>query len=251
MVTETSYAVGKGTPILALVEEILLQRGYTRYVIDQSRADAVAPDNHTWQLAERATWLTVVNELLGMVGYAGVWSDWNGYLRCHPYQRPIERPAEWYLSADPATSILGDDAEIEFDFHAAYNKWVGVQSNNLDDATPPVEGAGIYTMTNDNDGPTSIQARRGLTLVRREDFEVTSQADLITQVQAMADADMSVPTTIAVSTAPLPLAWHFDRYQVDDPAIGAVSEVLGTSWRLPLTGERMTHTWSVLSGVQS
>lgn len=245
-----SYSVPAGTPILGRVEEVLQQRGFTRYVIDQDRGDAVTPDARVWQMSDNATWLGVVNELLGMIGYAGVWSDWNGALRCAPYQRPVDRPHEWYLPADAWTSILGVDAEIEYDYHAAYNRWVGVRSNNIDDVAP-VEGNGVYTLTNDSDGITSIDARRGLVLTRKEDFEVTGQADLITRVQAMADADMSIPTTISTTTGPMPLAWHFDRYLLDDEAIGPPSDVLGTGWSLPLNGDDMRHTWSVLSGVRS
>ncbi len=245
-----SYSIAKGTPILGRIEEILLARGFTKYIIDQSRADAVAPDNRVWQLADNRTWLNVVNDLLGMVGYQGVWSDWNGALRCQAYQRPVERAAEWYLPADAWTSVLGDDAEVEFDYFAAYNRWVGVRSNNIED-TAPVEGDGIYTYSNDSDGITSIEARRGLVLTRKEDFEVASQADLVTQVLAMADADSTVPTRINTTTGPLPLCWHADRYLVDSPAIGPPSDVLGVSWNLPLNGDPMTHSWSVLSGVRS
>ncbi len=244
-----SFSVAKSTPILDQVEEILTTKGFTKYIIDRSRADAVTPDGQVWQLSDNKTWLNVVNDLLGMVGYQGIWSDWNGALRCQPYQRPIDRAAEWYLAADQ-WSILGEDVEIEFDYHQAYNRWIGVRSNNIEDAAP-VEGDGIYTLTNDTDGVTSIEARRGLVLTRKEDFEVTSQADLVSRVQSMADADMSVPTGIRTTTGPLPLGWHFDRYLIDDPRVGIPSEVLDTSWTLPLNGDPMSHTWSVLSGVQS
>lgn len=244
-----SYSVGKFNRILDRVEEILIARGYTKYIIDQSRADAVCPDNRVWQIGDNATWLTVVNDLLQMIGYQGVWSDWDGRLRCQPYQRPIDRPYEWYLSADEWTSILGAESEIEYDFHDAPNRWVGVRSNNIEDA-PPVEGDGIVTLTNDSDGITSIEARRGLIITKRVDFEVASQADLIVQVIATADADASIPTTITTTTGTMPTAWHFDRYLVDDPGIGQPTDVLSTSWTMPLDGGEMTHNWSVLSGVR-
>lgn len=244
-----AYSITKGDSILSRVEDILLGRGYRLYVIDQTRADAVAPDSRTWALDQAVTWLSVVNELLGMIGYQGVWSDWNGYLRCERYQRPIERAAEWYLSTDSSVSILGAAADVEFDYHAAPNRWVGIRQNNPED-TAPVEGAGVYTLQNDSFGPTSIDARGGLVLTRQEGFDVATQADLVSQVEAMADADSSVPTSIATTTAPLPLAWHFDRYLLNDPAIGPPSEVLGTQWSLPLDGGDMTHVWTVLSGVE-
>lgn len=245
-----SYAVAKGAPVLEEVENILISRGYTRYIIDQSRYDAVVPDNRTWVLDPAIHWLTIVNDLLAMVGYAGIWSDWNGYLRCEQYVRPNDRAHEWYLPADAYDSILGDDAEIEFDFHQSYNRWVGVRSNNPEDAAP-VEGDGVYTYENDDIGPSSISARRGLVLTRQESLDVATHADLISRVLSMADADMSVPTSITCTTGTLPLAWHMDRYLIDDPGIGPPTDVLGTQWSLPLNGEDMSHTWTALSGVRS
>jgi hypothetical protein len=243
------YSVAKGTPILARVEEILLGRGFTKYLIDQSRADAVTPDIKTWALDDAVSWLTIINDLLGMIGYQGIWTDWNGMLRCQPYQRPLDRSAEWYFGAEQY-SILEPDAEVEFDYHDAFNRWVGIRQNNPEDAAP-VEGNGIFTLENQSTGPTSIDARAGFSNTRQESFDVVGQADLISAVNQMADADMSVPTTVTVSTGPFPLAWHFDRHLLDNPEVGVPSEVLGTNWSLPLNGEPMAHTWTVLSGVQS
>lgn len=244
-----AYGVPKGALVLEEVEKILTARGYTRYIIDQDRASSVVPDNRTWALDSAIHWIHIVNDLLAMVGYQGVWSDWNGYLRCEQYERPINRPHEWYLPADTYESILGDDAEIEYDFHGAYNRWIGVRGNNPEDAAP-IEGNGLYTYTNDSQGPTSVDERRGLVITRMETLDVSSHADLVTQVLRMADQDMAVPTSITSSTGPLPLAWHFDRYLIDDADIGPRTDVLGTQWSLPLDGSDMTHTWSVLSGVR-
>jgi hypothetical protein len=245
-----AYSINAGDFVLERVEAILFERGYTKVIVDQSRADAVAPDARTWAMDKAINWLTIVNELLAMIGYQGVWSDWNGYLRCQAYSRPVERPYEMYLPADRWESINGLDAEVSFDFHDAPNRWVGVRSNNPEDVAP-IEGAGVYTYENAASGPTSIEGRRGMVITRQESFDIATQADLVTAVQSMADADMSIPTTIATTTSPLPLAWHFDRYLVDDPEIGPPSEVVGTSWSLPLDGGAMAHTWTVLSGVIS
>jgi hypothetical protein len=245
-----SFGVAKGATVLEEVENILVSRGYTKYIIDRARYDALVPDNRTWALDPAVTWLTVVNDLLAMIGYQGAWSDWDGFLRCEKYQRPDDRAHEWYLPSGTFDSILGDDAEIEFDFHESPNRWVGIRSNNPEDATP-VEGDGVYTYVNDDVGPTSVSARRNLVITRQESLDVVSQADLVTRVQSMADADMSVPTTITTTTGPLPLAWHMDRYLIDDPDIGPVTDVLGTAWSLPLNGDEMTHQWTALSGVRS
>jgi hypothetical protein len=243
-----AYGVVKNSLVLDTVEQILIQRGYTKYIIDQSRADALMPDDRVWAMDQNITWLTIVNGLLASIGYQGIWTDWNGYLRCEPYIRPVDRGSEWYLGSQEHTSILGNDAQVQFDYFEAYNRWVGVRSNNPEGETP-VEGNGLYSLQNDNFGPTSIEARRGLTITRQESLDAVTQADLVTQVQRMADADMSIPTTIPVSTAPFPLVWHFDRFLVDDPDIGVPSDILGTKWVLSLDGSDMSHEWTVLNGV--
>lgn len=245
-----AYSIGAGQPILSRIAEILDSLGFVNYIIDYSRINDVAPDSKTWALDDNLTWLSIVNDLLAMVGYRGIWSDWNGYLRCEAYQEPTTRPSEWTFDDNQTTTLMEPGARITFDYHSAFNRWVGIRQNNPE-GQPPIEGNGVYTLENQSDGPTSIDARGGLSITRQESFDVVGHADLITAVQSMASADMTIPTTIEVSTAPFPLAWHFDRYTADDPDIGGPTEVLATSWTLPLNGDAMTHSWTLLSGAVS
>ncbi|WP_435233373.1 hypothetical protein [Micromonospora aurantiaca (nom. illeg.)] len=242
-----SYALPAGASPLAEVEKILQDRGVLVYFIDQSRADAVLPSARTWPIDDNVTWLTIVNDLLGAVGYLGVWSDWNGRLMCVPYENPGDRAPEWLYEATGVRSMLAPTRSVEDDYWSAPNRWVAVRSNNVD-GPPPVEGAGIYTWQNDTVGPTSVQARGGRVItapILR--LDVADQAALIAAAQQRIDADMRRRSTIKLATSPNPLHWHFDRVAVADPEMGsALLDALSTSWTLPLDRGDMTHEWSTI-----
>ncbi|MFI5833219.1 hypothetical protein ACIA5A_06030 [Micromonospora sp. NPDC051300] len=241
-----SYAVAAGQPYLAAVEAILVDRGVQAYVIDQAAADRVLPSARTWALDDNATWLTIVNDLLGAVGYAGVWSDWDGRLRCGPYQNPRDRAPEWLYTVDDATSMLTSRRTLADDYFDAPNRWVAVRSNNVDGAAP-VEGNGLWTYQNDVDGPTSVQARGRVITAPLLQLDVADQAALVAAARQQIDADRRRRTTVTVGTSPNPLHWHFDRLAVADPAMGsALLDVMCTSWVLPLDGADMSHDWSTI-----
>ncbi|WBB94175.1 hypothetical protein [Verrucosispora sp. WMMC514] len=239
-----AYAVDAGVGYLAAVEAILQGQGYTRYLIDQRRGDAVLPSAKVWALDDQTRWLTVVNDLLAAIGYQGIWSDWDGQLRCQPYQRPADRAPEWLYDDRQATSMVGLNRDLERDFFEAPNRWVFVRQNDVD-GPPPVEGDGVYTWTNTDVGDTSVEAR-GRVLTKVVYADAADQAALEAAGQVTIDADMRIPTALRVTTSPNPLHWHFDRLIVDEPALGPYADVMATSWTLPLDGSDMTHEWTSL-----
>lgn len=243
-----AYSIAAGEFFLTKIQSILDARGYTAYIIDQDRATTAATTARVWAFDDQVTWLTIINEMLGSIGYAGVWSDWNGRLRLEPYQRPIDRAPEWYYSDDELTTQLSVDRSIERDYFAAPNRWVVYRSNGVD-GTAPVEGDGIYTYVNDSTGDTSVQARRGLTITRMEGVDVADQSALIARANQIIDADMQVPTGLTINTSPNPLHWHFDRLYLQDTAGIAFADVMCTQWTLPLPPSKgdMQQVWKVLS----
>lgn len=245
-----SYAVASGAVYLSTVEEIFTNLGYTQHVIDKlysiSGAEKKLPLSRTWMLGEGATWLTVVNEMLGSIAYQGVWSDWDGRLRVHPYRSPSSQPSEWAYDVENLTSMLGAVRTKESDRYRAPNRWVFYRSNTTDEDDPPTEGNGKYTVENQSDGPTSIDARGGRVITREVGLDVADHASLVEAAQITVDADKRLKTTISVPVWPNPLHWHFDRVSAVDPAVGLSGEVLVTSWAMPLDGGMMTQEWTVL-----
>lgn len=243
-----AYAVNTGASYLVAVETILLGQGFPvgSYIIDQSRSDAVLPTARVWPIDERTTWLAVVNDLLASIGYAGIWSDWDGRLRVAPYENPRDRAAEWLYDLSPTTGMLTVKRSVERDWFFAPNRWVGIRNNDVD-AAAPVEGAGVYTYTNQHDGPTSVEARGGRVITRILPLDAADQASLIIQVERTIDADLRLKSTVSLGVACNPLHWHFDRVAVNDPGIGVYADALVTEWTLPLNGDDMSQSWTLLT----
>lgn len=240
-----SYSVDTGTDPLERVEEILLTRGVTQYQIEKDMTGKLLTSPMVWTLDDNATWLTVVNRLLAYVGYQGIWSDWNGVLRAQQYTNPSDRSPEWVMGVDVADTILTQRKRRQRDFYNAPNRWVFYRANDTETA-PPVDGAGRYEFTNDTEGDTSVEARGGRTITKTVSVDVADQASLVAVAQRTINADISIPTKFIIDTAPFPLAWHFDKYTIQDPQLGATLDVLASSWRLDLGGTDMSHEWTVI-----
>jgi hypothetical protein len=239
-----SYAVTTTTTYLTAVENILLSCGYTQYTIDQQAADKFPPAPITWAMTDNPTWLKIVNDLLAAIGYAGIWSDWDGRLRVQPYISPRQRSPEWVYDMDPQTSMVEFKRSVERDLFDAPNKWVFVQSNRGADAAP-IEGDGIYTYTNLASGDSSVTKRRR-TITKRVDVDAADQDSLVAQAQVTIDADMSISTKLSVTTFPNPLHWHFDRMVFTDPEFGALMDVMSTKWEWQVGANGMTQEWTIL-----
>lgn len=243
----SSYSLASGELILTAVETILIAQGFSRYTIDQYAAASTMPAARVWPIDDNTTWLTVVNDLLAAVGYQGIWSDWSGLLRCERYTSPRDRGAEWVYNGDGDASQLSVVRTVNRDYFDVPNRWIACRQNNIEGATP-VEGDGVYTFTNEIDGPTSVEARGRVITGPLILVDAADQAALVTAVQQRVAADMSVPTTIELSL-PLanPLHWHFDRCYVVDSALG-MHEVVVTKWVLPLAPSTadQTMSWTVL-----
>jgi hypothetical protein len=240
-----AYAIPAGTDYLQRVEDILISRGVTRYIIDRTQAGVLVPSAKTYTLDDNVTWLIVVNDLLAAIGYQGIWSDWNGYLRVHSYTTPSARPPEWVHGVTDATTLIGTALKRSRDYYSAPNRWVFYRQNNTD-STAPVDGNGRYEFINSSLGDTSVDARGGRIKSKVVGVDAADQPSLVAAAQVTIDADRMIPTTFAFETWPFPLAWHFDKYTLMDPRVGRVCDVLGSSWTLPFDGSNQQHEMTVV-----
>lgn len=238
-----AYSVAEGTSYLTAIESILQSRGIVRYLIDQSAAGLTLDDDMSWVPSDQITWLTIVNALLSAVGYAGIWSDWDGWLRCHAYLSPRERAPEWTYDTGPTTSMIAARRKIR-DFYKCPNVWIFTINNGTDGAQP-VEGAGRYTYINQSLGDTSIDAR-GRTITRPVQVQAADQDALVATATRMVDADMAIPAKVDATTFPMPLTWHFDVVYVVNAGLGPPTNAVVTAWTLPLNGANMRQEWTLL-----
>jgi hypothetical protein len=242
-----AYTADANTSYLFNVENILKAQGFTKLQIDQTRVGTTLPSARVWPMDSNTTWLNIVNDLLGAVGYRGIWSDWDGYLRCEPYLVPGVRPVEWtYDATDESRSLLGVQRTVRRDYYKAPNKWVAIRSNNVDGPTP-VEGAGVYTYLNEYRGLTSIEARGGRVITSILQFDAADQAALVSQTMNSVETDLRLQTKYSVQTSPNPLHWHFDKLVYRDGDVGSDVQVMSNSWDLPLNGGDMTHEWTEIN----
>lgn len=240
-----AYSVDVNVDPLERVEEILLSRGISRYQIDKDRTGTLLTSPLVWTMENNVTWLVVVNKLLEYVGYQGIWSDWNGVFRAQTYTTPSDRSPEWVMGVSVADTILTQRSKRQRDFYDAPNRWVFYWTTGTD-GPAPVDGAGRYEFVNATEGDTSVEARGGRTITKTVGVDTADQASLVAAAQRTIDADMQIPTQFSFDTAPFPLAWHFDKYTIMDPVLGAAQDVLASSWSLNLDGSDMSHVWTVI-----
>lgn len=245
--TGIPYSIPAGTQYGTAVRTILTEQGYSRFIISPLAATKVLTSAYVSPLDDEKTWLSIVNDLLAAMGYAGIWSDWEGRLRCEPYVIPRERSVEWVYDADPDTSILSPQHTTVSDLYEAPNRWVFIRNNDVD-GPAPVEGNGIFTYINELVGETSVESRAGRIVTRIERIDAADQEALVNRAWVTIDADLRAPLLIRARTTPNPLHWHFDRIVIDDPSgvVNPWSDVLSTEWSLPLDGSDMEHSWTVL-----
>lgn len=240
------YSVDAGVAYLDAVEEILINRGFTQYVIDPDAAASVLASAKTYTVDDNVTWLTVINDLLGAIGYGGIWSDHNGVIRVQVYRSPGDRGPEWRMTDDPATTLLTQRRKRSRDFYDAPNHWVFYRNSTTEDDQPSDANGLRFEYTNDTVGDTSVEGRGGRVITKVEGVDAADPVSLQAQAMRTIDADMLIPTVISIETAPFPLAWHFDRIEVSDAGLGAATQVLATSWTLNLDGSDMSWEWTTL-----
>lgn len=243
--TGEAYSVGAGGSYVNAIYEILTAQGFTKFVLDKSRISTTLPTSKVWPLDTATTWLNVVNDLLSAIGYRGIWSDWDGYLRCEPYQTPDARTSEWTYETQGLASMLSQQRTYTKDFYNAPNRWVAIRNNDVA-GTTPVEGNGVYTYVNQYNGLTSVNARGGRVITSILQLDAADQAALIAQTQRAIETDLRLQTKISVDSSPNPLHWHFDKLTLNDNEAGENLEVLESEWELPLLGNMMKHAWSVI-----
>lgn len=242
-----AYSIDAGTSPLDTVAQIFMGRGFSQYIIDQSQSNAVLASAKTYTIDDNVTWLTIVNDLLGAVGYQGVWSDWNGVLRAQVYNTPSDRSPEWLMTDDPAVTLLTQRRKRQRDFYSTPNHWIFYRNTSTEGDQPSDDNGFRYEFTNQVDGDTSVNARGGRVITKVVGVDASDALAVIQQAQQTIDADSLIPTIISIETAPFPMAWHMDRIQVSDAGLGVALQVLASSWALNLDGSDMSWSWTVAS----
>lgn len=237
-----TYSVVPPSGILQGVHDIIAASGVNSMAQFDGN-DSNVPSAMVWALAPSVTptWLTIANDLLGSVGYDPLWADQDGILRSAPHIDPAGRGVEWVFdTSNPRVNIVGEDRVMQEEVWGVPNKWKFVRRV----LTPaPTEGAGIYTVTNQSDGASSIDAV-GREVWRVEYLDVADHASLVAQGDRIVADDMSQVRTFTIKVDPLPIAMHRDVVRLIDA--GRDDRCIVKSWTLPLDGSQGTWVLEVL-----
>lgn len=228
-----TYTVVAGTTYTQAVRDVITASGIgARVLLDGTRQDATLPATRVWALTgDGPSWLSVVNDLLREIGYDGIHADEDGNLRSGPFQDPAVAPSEWtFDTSDPRTNIVHEDRTETEDVWGAPNHWRFVRSR-MD--TQPVEGDGIYAVTNQSDGPTSIDSL-GRTVRKVVFLDAADQATLEAQGDKIVTEDRQVAHEFDLTVDPLPAMGHRDVVTLVDA--GSSDKMPVASWSLNLNG---------------
>lgn len=232
------YQLLRSANIIDTVESLIEQAGETSYDIDLTAREEIAITTRTWDVNNETTYLSIINDLLLSIGYKPLWVDQDGVFRSGPQELLDSRESEWsYSTADPYTTVY-EDITQEIDFFDVPNKFRFYRNDPLQ--TLPVEGDGIYTVTNQSDGNTSIDSR-GRTILKTYQLEVNSQAALIVQGDKIVEMERQLSRTINLSTSINPLHLHDDCVDITDSDLDEEGTLyLVDKWELDLNNGRMT-----------
>ena len=238
----SSHRVPASSAVVSTVEALITTAtGSSDYVIDQTSAASTTASEMIWPLDESTTYLRIINDLLATIGYRGLYVDRAGFYRSEKWESPSTRPITWSYDVTDPDTIIDDEIPVEFDWFAVPNKWVFVRDDPTSSVSLPAEGAGIYTVTNQSDGLTSIDSR-GRTITKVVRLDVLDHAALVTAGDQIVESDTHPAVDLELKSLPNPTHWHADVVTVNAPTAGfSSSRFIEYGWSLPLGSPMMRH----------
>lgn len=230
-----TFVAYPGSSYAQVVQEAIDASGANSpLIMDGTLADTQLPSPMVWAVTEsQVTWLQIINDLLRSINYLDLWCDQDGVFRSGPYTAPADRAVEWTFDTnDTTTNLVGEERTRSADAWGIPNWWRFIRKQA---ATQPTEGNGLYTVTNQSDGPTSVDAVGRL--VRKVLFiDAADQATLQSEGDKIVAADLHHARSYDISVDPLPIAGHMDVVQFVDEGTSTKCQV--RSWNLPLDGSQ-------------
>lgn len=233
-------------PILGSVADLLVQAGFGTVALDASRASDVLSAARSWPVdAGVVTYLSVINDLLAMVGYQPLFVDADGVPSSAPLPAPERRRVAWrYDSTGPVageqTMVRAEGQARPDDYTDRYNHWYFFM-NAHDREVPLTTDDGIFTYTNDTDGRSSVQARGGLVVSRVEGLEAATHDDLVQQAFRLIAEDIHAATTVDWTTKLNPYHGHRDVLRLVAADLNVSGLVEHTVWTHDVIARTTTH----------
>jgi len=230
-----TYVATSGTTYLSAVQAVLTASGVgVGLQLDGTGSATTLPVTMVWALDPNTeiSWLSIINDLLSAINYRGLWANENGVFTSSPYAAPSTRAIEWTFDTSISTAnIVGQERTLTSDVWGAKNWWRFVRKAMT---VKPVEGAGIYTVTNASTGRTSIAALGRTVKAQVQWLDAADQTSLVAQGDKIVAKNQAISRSFVIDVDPLPIASHFDIVALIDAGFTDKCQV--TSWTLPLDG---------------
>jgi hypothetical protein len=233
---EDTYVVTSGTAYLAAVQAVLTASGIGATInLDSTLSATPLASTMVWAVAPgvSASWLTIINDLLGSINYRGLWADENGILGSGPYMNPSTRPIEWtFDTSNKSTNIIAPTRTLTSDVFGSHN-WFRFVRTPI--TFQPTNGNGMYTVDDPNPTGRTSQAAMGRRIKAPLQFlTAADQTSLVAQGDAIVAADQAISRSFDVAIDSFPIAGHFDIVQFNDAGNSDKCQV--TAWVIPLDG---------------
>ena len=230
---DRSWQVMDGAPLADTIADLVAAGGVPLKV-------RLAPVSGTirgariWPLHEEYTWLGVANDLLRSASWNDLYSLGDGTITSEPWQPASQLSPVLHIDGTAPDTVLAETARLREDTFGVPNQWVVVDPNLAVEGFWPVEGAGVVTVRNQSDGPTSID-QRGYVRTRRVQTEADSQAVLSEIALRESISDRRPSQQICATVTPVVDVWHGDVVEVTDPRVGLDrARMLVASFMTPL-----------------
>ena len=228
-----TFVAASGAGYLDTIDSLLSDFGESADALSQDAAALTLPADRVWPLDSKNTYLQIINDLLAEIGYVRLYADRDGTFRAEPRTSIETSGVVFNYSTASENTILSPAVQTTSDIYAVPNKWVFVNGDPA--GSLPAVGAGIYVVTNQSDGETSIDAR-GRTITKVETVDAADQATLVTIGDGIVQQDRQVVEELSIQTGPNPSHWHNSVVTVDAPEAGAAagSRFAEVAWTHPL-----------------
>ncbi len=239
-----TYVVASGTTYSAALQAVVTAAGVgVPLALDGTGGATTTPQARVWCLTPGVdlTWLEIINDLLADIGYRPLYASTGGVYRSDRFIDPANRGVEWtFDTTNKATNIVGEYRVMNQESHGAPNWWRFVRMG-MD--AKPVEGAGIYTVTDTSDRPSSY-TNMGVYIRKVTFLDAADHASLVARGDRIVAEDKQRQRWFEIQVDPLPLAWHADVVRLKDEGRDDKCEV--SSWELPLDGSQGTWVLEVV-----
>lgn len=237
-----TYVVASGTTYLQALRNVLTASGVGANLLLAGDAGSTAlPYTMVWALYDGGpSWLSICADLLASIGYERLWADEVGNLRSQPATDPATRPLAWTFDVTDGSvdSLVSPGWTRDQDMWSAPNKWTFIQSNT-NGVSPTVANGMVYKVTNQSDGPLSIDALSGRVRTKVVYLDVPDAATLKVQGDLAVAADKAASVSVSLQTF-LPAIGHGDVVQFLQP--GRSEKLPVATWTTNLDGSQGAWT---------